>query len=128
MQDLLHFLIVQEQVRPGLFRDHEAEAVAVGADAAGDEAGLVRQGIDAVAVGADLAVAFHGVQAASQDFLGGGLHLQCACEGGGVERLAGVAKDAENFLAARNGMSWLLQIVFLNSSIWMPDRPAPWLD
>ena len=114
MQHLLHFLIVQEQVRAWLLGNHETVAVAVGADTAGHEAGFIRQGIGTVATGADLAVAFHCVQAAAQDFLGGGLHFERARQGGCGERRAGVAENTENFFAAGNGMSRLLQIVFLN--------------
>ena len=93
-----------------LVRDHEAEAVAVGGDAAGDEVAAIGQHIDAVVAGGDLSVALHGVQAAAQDFLGSWLDLQGTRESGRVEWGTGIAEDAEDFLAARNGMSRLLQI------------------
>jgi hypothetical protein len=128
MQHFLHFLVVQEEIGTGFLGDHEAEAVAVRGDAAGDEATAVGQRINAVVAGVDLAVALHGVQAASQDFLGGRLDLQGTGESGRVEWGTGIAEDAEDFLAARNSMSRLLQIGFLNSSIVAPERPAPWLD
>jgi hypothetical protein len=69
MQHFLHFLLRQEQVFARLVRDHEAEAVAVAADAAGDEAGLRGQRVVAGVVDDDLAVALHRVQAARQDRL-----------------------------------------------------------
>jgi hypothetical protein len=113
MQDFLHFLIGQEQVVARLVRDHEAEAVAVRADAAGDEARVVGQCILAGGIRADLAVALHRIQAAREHALRFRIDLQGTCQCAAVERPLGIAENAEDLLAARNGMSWLLQIVFL---------------
>ncbi len=73
---------------------------------------MVGQHIGAAAVGTDLAVTLHGVQAAAEDFLRCGLNIKGMCQGGCIERFSGVAEDSEDFLAAWNGMSRLLQIVF----------------
>jgi hypothetical protein len=62
----------------------------------------------------ELAVTFHRIQAAGQYALGFGTDLQDACEGAAIERPLGIAEYAENLFAAWNGMSWLLQIVFLS--------------
>jgi hypothetical protein len=113
VQHLLHLFIVEEEVFAALLGDHEAEAVAVGADAAGNEACLLLQRVAAGIVHADLAVARHCVQAPFEHFACGRLDLECARERICVERRAGSAEDGEDFLAAGNDMGRLLQIVSL---------------
>jgi hypothetical protein len=74
---------------------------------------VVGQSILARGIRAELAVALHRIQAARQDALRFRVHLQGAYQGAAVERPFGIAENAEDFLAAWNGMSWVLQIVFL---------------
>ena len=66
VQHLLHLFFGQEQIVARLVRDDEAEAVAVAADAAGDEAALVRQLVETGRVRRQLAVALHGPEPARQ--------------------------------------------------------------
>ena len=114
MQHFLHLFIGQEQVFARLVRNDEAETVAVRADFAGDEAGMVGQREVPGLVGEDLAVAFHRVQAARQHPHRVRIDLQGARQGFCVKRGLCIAENAENILAAGNGMSRLVQIVFSN--------------
>jgi len=110
VQHFLHLAVGQEQVWAWLVRDHESKSVPMRGDLARYKGGMIGQRISAAAVGADLAVTLHGVQAAAQDFLGGGLDLEDTCQAGRIERFGGVTEDCEDFLATWNGMSRLLQI------------------
>jgi hypothetical protein len=109
----LHFLIGQEQVVARLVRDHEAEAVAVRADAAGTKLEWSVNAYWPAGFGADLAVALHRIQPAREHALRGRVDLAGRVPVRRCRAALGIAEDAENFLAAWNGMSWLLQIVFL---------------
>ena len=117
VQDLLHFLIGQEQVFAAFVGNDEAEAVAVRADAAGNETGVVRERVVARRVGAQLAVALHRIQAARQHAFRFRVDLQGSGEGRAVERTLGLAEHAEDFLAAWNGIGWVLQIRILIFSV-----------
>jgi hypothetical protein len=73
---------------------------------------MIGQCILAGGIRAELAVTFHRIQATREHAFRFRVHLQGACQGTAVERPLGIAENAENLLAAWNGMSWVLQIVF----------------
>ena len=114
VQHFLHLFVGQKQVFARLVGDDEAKAVAMGADLAGDETGMIGQFEHAGLIRVDLAVALHRVQAARQHFHGVRVDIKGARQCCRVKRGLCIAENAENFLAAGNGMSRLVQIVFSN--------------
>ena len=93
---------------------HRAGALFNEADFTGDEAGMVGQFEIAGLVQVDLAVARHRIEAPCEHAERGGIDFQSARQGCCVKRGICIAKNAENFLAAGNGVGSLVQIVFCN--------------
>ena len=111
VQRLAHFGRRQEQVFAAVLGLHEAEAVRVGDDGAGDQVELLGRGVAAAAVHQQLAVAHHGGQAARQglEAVGRG-EPQGPGDVLGGERAVAVADEVAEGFAAGDGLFVLARL------------------
>ncbi len=113
MHGLLHFALGQEDVGLAVVADEEAVAVPVADHAAFDEVGLVRQFIAPLAVEFELAVPLHRGQPLDEAIMLLARDRQRLCDVGGRQRRSRRAQHTEDFLAARDRISRLIQFVLL---------------
>ncbi|CAJ0881046.1 hypothetical protein R76727_03343 [Ralstonia mannitolilytica] len=110
---LLHLALGQEDVGLAIVADEEAVAVAVADHAAFDEVGLVRQFVAPLAVEFDLTIPLHGGQTLDEAVMLLARDRQRLGNIGGRQRRSRRAQHTEDFLAARDRISRLIQFFLL---------------
>ena len=113
MHGLLHLSFWQEDIGLAVIADEKAEAIAMANDAAFDEIGLVRQFVAPLAVEFDLTIPLHGGQTFDKAVMLLARDRQRLGNVGGRQRRPRRAQHTEDFLAARDRISRLIQFFLL---------------